>query len=295
MVDDQQDLRDAVAEYLEAHDIRVTRCPDGAALRDLMRSTVPDAVLLDLSMPGEDGLTVLRTLKRDSSVPVILLTANSGPIDRVVGLELGADDFLAKPCDFRELLARLRSVMRRHASPVMASSRRQLASIVSFDLVGFGRMLQENEAATLAGIDRVFSEILVPSLPRHHGTVFKTTGDGALIEFLSAVESVEWAMEFQRTVPALTAEERGPSKMQFRLGVAIGDIVFSGADRLGEGVALAVRVQEVGRPGAVTLSDFTHKLVRGRVRSSYADRGVHLLKNIPEPMQVWDWKPDPAA
>jgi DNA-binding response OmpR family regulator len=76
----------------------------------------PDLIVLDLNMPEEDGLSIIRTLKQQSAVPIIMLTATSGAIDRIVGLELGADDYLAKPCELRELLARIRSVLRRSTS-----------------------------------------------------------------------------------------------------------------------------------------------------------------------------------
>jgi DNA-binding response OmpR family regulator len=98
------------------HGYRVTLCDGGASLRKCLRQGDPDLIVLDLNMPEEDGLSIVRDLKSRSSVPVIMLTATASPIDRVVGLELGADDYIAKPCELRELVARVRSVLRRSAA-----------------------------------------------------------------------------------------------------------------------------------------------------------------------------------
>jgi len=116
VVDDEQPAREMVGDYLRMHGFSVSLCDGGATLRQLIAQKMPDLIVLDLNMPEEDGLSVIRDLKQRSSVPVIMLTATASAIDRVVGLELGADDYLAKPCELRELLARVRSVLRRSGS-----------------------------------------------------------------------------------------------------------------------------------------------------------------------------------
>jgi DNA-binding response OmpR family regulator len=115
VVDDEAPAREMVGDYLRLHGFDVTMCDGGTSLREAMAKQAPDLIVLDLNMPKEDGLSIVRTLKQQSRVPVIMLTATASPIDRVVGLELGADDYLAKPCELRELLARVRSVLRRSA------------------------------------------------------------------------------------------------------------------------------------------------------------------------------------
>ncbi|ESR22620.1 response regulator [Lutibaculum baratangense] len=113
VVDDEAAAREMVGDYLRMSGLRVTLCEGGQALRQALASEPPSLVVLDLNMPEEDGLSIIRDLKRSSGVPIIMLTATASPIDRIVGLELGADDYLAKPCELRELLARIRSVLRR--------------------------------------------------------------------------------------------------------------------------------------------------------------------------------------
>lgn len=113
VVDDDAMLRELVVEYLSGQGFEVQSLDGGPALRAAFAASPPDCVILDLVMPGEDGLSVLRWLRGGSDVPVIMLTSNDATADRVVGLELGADDYVAKPADLRELLARVRSVLRR--------------------------------------------------------------------------------------------------------------------------------------------------------------------------------------
>jgi len=113
VVDDEKSFRDMVGDYLRMHGFSVSLCDGGASLRQSIAQQMPDLIVVDQGMPGEDGLSIIRDLRQRMSVPIIMLTATASPIDRVVGLELGADDYLAKPCELRELVARIRSVLRR--------------------------------------------------------------------------------------------------------------------------------------------------------------------------------------
>ena len=121
IVDDEAPAREMVGDYLKMHGFIVTLCDGGKSLRSAIEAGVPDLVVLDLNMPEEDGLSIIRDLKSRTNVPVIMLTATASPIDRVVGLELGADDYVAKPCELRELMARIRSVLRR-STPARAQA-----------------------------------------------------------------------------------------------------------------------------------------------------------------------------
>jgi DNA-binding response OmpR family regulator len=117
VVDDEAAARDMVGDYLKLHGFRVSLCDGGAALRRALEEERPALVVLDLNMPGEDGLSIVRDLKQRLPLPVIMLTATASPDDRVNGLDLGADDYLAKPCELRELLARIRALLRRAVAP----------------------------------------------------------------------------------------------------------------------------------------------------------------------------------
>ena len=149
IVDDEAPAREMVGDYLKMHGFTVTLCDGGRSLRGAIETSVPDLVVLDLNMPEEDGLSIIRDLKSRINVPVIMLTATASPIDRVVGLELGADDYIAKPCELRELMARIRSVLRR-STPVKAAAPEAAATKTEKDqLVRFGTKWLDLEAQAL--------------------------------------------------------------------------------------------------------------------------------------------------
>lgn len=121
VVDDDEGLRELLDRYLTEQGFRVTAVADGMAMKRVLAEQMPDLIILDLMLPGEDGLSLAREVRRGHDVPIIMLSARGEEIDRIVGLEVGADDYLPKPCNPRELLARVRAVLRRRVvSPVDA-------------------------------------------------------------------------------------------------------------------------------------------------------------------------------
>jgi DNA-binding response OmpR family regulator len=149
IVDDEAPAREMVGDYLKMHGFTVTLCDGGKSLRTAIEGSMPDLVVLDLNMPEEDGLSIIRDLKSRINVPVIMLTATASPIDRVVGLELGADDYVAKPCELRELMARIRSVLRRSAPMKAAAPETAAAKAAKDQLVRFGTKWLDLEAQAL--------------------------------------------------------------------------------------------------------------------------------------------------
>lgn len=142
--DDEQDLREMLAEYLGKHGFEVRQAGNADEARALIANQKPDLMLLDINMPGEDGLSLLRSLQSDAAPRIIMLTAAGETVDRIVGLELGADDYLGKPVDLRELVARVRAVLRR--------SNKEEAGSATTDLEGrirFGKAWLDLEAAKL--------------------------------------------------------------------------------------------------------------------------------------------------
>lgn len=149
IVDDEAPAREMVGDYLKMHGFTVTLCDGGKSLRAAIDGSMPDLVVLDLNMPEEDGLSIIRDLKSRINVPVIMLTATASPIDRVVGLELGADDYVAKPCELRELMARIRSVLRRSVPARAAAPEPAAAKSDKDQLVRFGTKWLDLEAQAL--------------------------------------------------------------------------------------------------------------------------------------------------
>src|SRR6202011_2556129 len=113
IVDDQKEICDVVQEYLTGEGYRVSTAHDGAGMRRVLGQAPVDLVILDLMLPGEDGLTLARSLRNESGIGIIILTGRGETVDRIIGLEMGADDYLPKPFHLRELLARVKSLLRR--------------------------------------------------------------------------------------------------------------------------------------------------------------------------------------
>jgi len=159
--DDETHLREMVAEYLLDRGFDVAEAADAEAMRQQVEKRTPDLILLDIRMPKEDGLTALRTLRANRDVPVIMLTASAGTTDRVVGLELGADDYLGKPVDLRELEARIKAVLRRHS--IMPQQTAPLVQTAAADnRVRFGPCALDLDAAQLFDADGL--EISITSM-----------------------------------------------------------------------------------------------------------------------------------
>jgi two-component system OmpR family response regulator len=134
VVDDHRDIRETLSRFLEKHGMRITAAEDAAMARRRLRAAAVDLIVLDVMMPGEDGLSLFRHIRETMDTPVIFLTAIGEPMDRIVGLEMGADDYVTKPFEPRELLARIRAVLRRsHSLPVGGGKRRGEETRLAFD------------------------------------------------------------------------------------------------------------------------------------------------------------------
>jgi len=117
IVDDDSEIRDLLSRFLSKHDFRVTTAKDGRDMQQALKDWKIDLIVLDLMMPGDDGLTLCRQVRADSDIPIIMLTAMGEDVDRIIGLEVGADDYIAKPFNPRELSARIKAVLRRASAP----------------------------------------------------------------------------------------------------------------------------------------------------------------------------------
>lgn len=150
LVDDEAALREPLAEYLIRQGFAVTQAASASQARSHLRTTIPDLVLLDIMMPGEDGLSLCRHLSETRSIPTILLTAKGEPTDRIVGLEIGADDYVVKPFDPRELVARIRSVLRRASRESTRPADNVLLEFDGWQLEPLKRRLINPEGAVVA-------------------------------------------------------------------------------------------------------------------------------------------------
>jgi adenylate cyclase len=169
----------------------------------------------------------------------------------------------------------------------MTQERRKLAAIAAFDVVGYSRLMGRNEGRTLAKLTSHRNERLEPSIVRHGGRLVKLIGDGALVEFTSAVEAVNAAIEFQQSMAQVNLDQNEDEQIVFRIGVHVGDVIIDGDDLYGDGINVAARLEREASPGGVVISGNTRDAVFNRVGASYRDLGLISLKNIERPVQAF--------
>ncbi len=164
---------------------------------------------------------------------------------------------------------------------------RRLAAVLAADVAGYSRLMGADEEGTLARLKTFRKALIDPKITEHRGRIVKTTGDGMLVEFASAVDAARCALEVQRDMAGQNAEVPQDGRIEFRIGIHVGDIIIDDNDIFGDGVNIAARLEGIAEPGGVCISDDAHRQVRGKVDFSYNDMGLQALKNIAEPMHVW--------
>ena len=171
----------------------------------------------------------------------------------------------------------------------MASTRR-LAAILAADIVGYSRLMGLDEAGTVQAVreHRVAAD---PLIAQHDGRIFKTTGDGVLIEFASVVGAVECALALQQMAAERNAAVAGDRRMEWRIGVHLGDVLIEGDDILGDGINIAARLEGIAEPGGICISEDAFRQVSGKIDAEFADSGEQTLKNIARPMRVYCVRP----
>jgi len=169
---------------------------------------------------------------------------------------------------------------------------RRLAAIMCADVAGYSRLMSEDEAGTLECLKAVRSKIFAPTIRAHQGRIVKLMGDGALAEFVSVVDAVICSIAIQNALVRHRADDPQARRVRLRIGVNLGDIIIEGRDIYGDGVNLAARVQELAPAGGVALSSTAHEHARGKVGVSFVDMGEQRVKNIPDPVRIWQWSPE---
>ena len=171
----------------------------------------------------------------------------------------------------------------------MAEARieRRLAAILAADVAGYSRLMGVDEEGTLAALKASRREIIDPKIAAHRGRIVKTTGDGLLAEFASSVDAVRCAVDIQHAMPARNADLPPDRKIEFRIGINVGDIIADSGDIFGDGVNVAARLESISPPGGICVSGVVHQQVDGRVEAAFTDLGEQSLKNIARPVRAY--------
>jgi adenylate cyclase len=164
---------------------------------------------------------------------------------------------------------------------------RRLAAVMAGDVAGYSRLMGRDEEHTLAQLKAFRKTVVDPRIATHRGRIVKTTGDGMLVEFASAVDAARCGVEIQREMAQQNAEVPLELRIEFRIGIHVGDIIIDDNDIFGDGVNIAARLEGIADPGGVCISDDAHRQIRGKIDVAFDDIGEQALKNIAEPMRAW--------
>lgn len=175
------------------------------------------------------------------------------------------------------------------------STDRRLTAILAADVAGYSRLVSRDETGTINRLRAVRKTLVEPFIARHGGRIVKLIGDGALVEFTSAVGAVEAAVEIQGSMAEHEAARAEDDRIRFRIGINLGDIVVDGGDILGDGVNVAARLEALAEPGGICVSGNVHEQVRDRLPYLFDDLGERTVKNIPRPVRVHALQPDVLA
>ncbi len=172
---------------------------------------------------------------------------------------------------------------------------RRLAAILAADIAGYSRLMSADEEGTLSRMKRLRREVIDPTLQEHYGRLIKTTGDGFLVMFDSPLEAVRCAIVIQQSLSARNTSIQQNQRIQYRIGVNLGDVIVDQDDIYGEGVNIAARLENLAEPGGVYISGGVYEQIKNKLVCGYQSLGDEKLKNITDPVRVYRVLPDPAA
>ena len=164
---------------------------------------------------------------------------------------------------------------------------RRLAAVLAADVAGYSRLMGTDEEGTLARLKAIRKDLVDPCIAAHRGRIVKTTGDGLLVEFASAVDAARCAVEVQRDMTGQNTGFAQDVRIEFRIGIHVGDIIIDDSDIFGDGVNIAARLEGIAEPGGICISDDAHRQIRGKVDVVFVDLGLQTLKNIAEPIRAY--------
>lgn len=285
-----------LAEYLESRGYQVRTAEDLRVMFAELETHPIDIMLLDRTMPDGDGLHVIPVVRNRFDIPIILLTALVADGDRISGLETGADDYVCKPFNPRELAARIQTVIRRTRSgtPVRQPggerprvAMRRMAAVLFADVEGFVRLMHEDEADTVTTLWSYRRDVIEPALAAHRGRLVKNTGDGFLAEFASAADAVACALRIQEGIALRNEEIPTEKRMRFRMGLNWCSVVADHEDIHGDGVNIAARLQTLAEPGGICVSQSVREALPPGENVLLEDTGERYVKNIREPIRAY--------
>ena len=295
VIEDDPAILQGLEELLQLDNYEVIISSDGINGVEKAIQKQPDLILLDINLPSLSGFEVCRRLRERNYVnPVIMLTSRDQQLDRIVGLELGANDYITKPFDTRELLARIRANLssaerlKKKDDEVQSGEikRRKLLAIMFTDMKDYSKIMNTNEKLALDLLE-IHNNILKDMIMFHGGKIIEIIGDAFLVTFDSAVKSVECAYDIQEKFNLRNREKSSEEQIIIRIGIHLGDILEYKNNIKGDAVNIASRIEQAATPGSIFISENAYSAVNNKVEFNFDFSGEFNFKNIAEPVKLY--------
>jgi DNA-binding response OmpR family regulator len=299
VIEDDTTTREGLEEYLSSHGYKVSGTGDGREGLNIALKEIPDLLLLDINLPSLDGIEVCRKLREGGfHNPVIILTTRSERIDKVVGLEVGADDYVTKPFDFRELLARIRTNLRRAGEKSSTSGsipvtdtkdtlHRHLLAVMFSDMKDYSKKMNRNEKLALKLL-KIHNTLMNESIKKFNGKVIEIIGDAFLASFESATDALLCCTDIQEKFRKFNLHKSKKENIKVRIGIHIGDLIKFEGKLKGDALNIAARIQQMAEPGSIYTSASFYLTVKGKTDTDFRNLGSFKLKNIKEQIQIYE-------
>jgi len=295
IVEDDPAIILGLEDYLLQQNFNIIKAGDGELGLELALRESPDLVLLDINLPTMDGIQVCRKLREHSfQKPIIMLTSRGEKIDKVVGLEVGADDYVTKPFDTRELLARIRTNLRRDSSPNESQSntdeskklQRHLLAIMFSDMENYSKKMNEDEELALKLL-QIHNSLMKSCIKDNSGKIIEIIGDAFLAVFESATDCLNACIEIQSQFRKYNLNKSGNEKINVRIGLHIGDLIEFEGKLKGDALNVAARIQEIAEPDKIYVSENFYLTVKGKTQFQLKKHATVNLKNIKGELDIY--------
>lgn len=294
IIEDDPAISLGLTEYLSEEGFKISKASDGKMGFDLALQENPDLILLDVNLPTMEGIQICRKLREHGfKNPIIMLTSKSETVDKIVGLEVGADDYVTKPFDTRELLARIHTNLRRQETEKSYSQsgsndelQRHLLAIMFSDMKNYSKKMNKDEKFALELLQD-HNEIMKFSINKFYGKVVEIIGDAFLASFESALDCLNCCIHIQKKFNEYNLLKPKNEKIKVRIGVHVGDVIEFEGGLKGDALNVAARIQQIAEPGTIYASENFYLTVKGKTDTEFKKLGSFELKNIKGEIDIY--------
>ncbi len=295
IIEDDPAISLGLTEYLSDQGFKISKAADGKIGYELALQEKPDLILLDVNLPTMEGIQICRKLRENGfKNPIIMLTSKSENVDKIVGLEVGADDYVTKPFDTRELLARIRANLRRLESGEQhkvesdgsKDLQRHLLAIMFSDMKNYSKKMNRDEKLGLKLLQD-HNKIMKDSIEKFNGRIVEIIGDAFLAAFESSIDCLNCCIQIQEKFRDYNSEKPKHEKIKVRIGVHVGDVIEFEGGLKGDALNVAARIQQIAEPGTIYASENFYLTVKGKTNTEFRKLRTFELKNIKGEIDIY--------